>query len=111
MYNTKIVQQSQQVLESTKMYLVVSEAQLENVVARAFEKVMEQYIKKPDKKVTRKNAAEQLHVDLSTLNRWAKDGYLVPIHVGTRVWYWQSSIDKILGKDTDSMVIINEGGF
>lgn len=40
----------------------------------------------------------QLHVDKSTLWRWAKIGYLVPIEVGGKRFYKQSDIDKILKK-------------
>ena len=44
------------------------------------------------------NASVQLHVDKSTLWRWAKIGYLVPIEVGGKRLYKQSDIDQILRK-------------
>ena len=45
-----------------------------------------------------KVAAEQLDVDLSTLWRWAKQGYLVPLELGGKRRYRKSDIDKILKK-------------
>lgn len=46
---------------------------------------------------TPKQASEILDVDLSTLWRWKKRGYLVPIEVGGRRRYKMSDINKILG--------------
>lgn len=54
--------------------------------------------KKDDPLVTPDEAKIQLHVDRSTLWRWAKTGYLVPIEVGGKRFYKQSEIDAILNK-------------
>ncbi len=54
--------------------------------------------KKAEKYASPANASVQLHVDKSTLWRWAKIGYLVPIEVGGKRFYKQSDIDKILKK-------------
>lgn len=48
--------------------------------------------------VTPDEAKVQLHVDRSTLWRWSKTGYLVPIEVGGKRFYKQSEIDAILNK-------------
>ena len=48
--------------------------------------------------VTPDEAKVQLHVDRSTLWRWAKTGYLIPIEVGGKRLYKQSDIDIILNK-------------
>ena len=37
--------------------------------------------------VSRTKTAELLGVDLSTLNRWEKTGYLLPVRIGRRVLY------------------------
>ena len=47
---------------------------------------------------SRQKVAEMLDVDLSTLHRWSKQGYLVPIEVGGKRRYKKSDIDKILQK-------------
>ena len=47
---------------------------------------------------SRQKVAEILDVDLSTLHRWSKQGYLVPIEIGGKRRYRMSDINKILGK-------------
>lgn len=42
--------------------------------------------------------AKILDVDKSTLWRWAKAGYLVPIEIGGKRRYRMSDINKILGR-------------
>lgn len=54
--------------------------------------------KKTETYVSPTKASEQLHVDKTTLWRWAKANYLVPIEVGGKRLYKQSDIDKILQK-------------
>lgn len=44
------------------------------------------------------DASIQLHVDKSTLWRWAKTGYLEPVEVGGKRLYKQSDINNILRK-------------
>jgi len=45
---------------------------------------------------SRQKVAEMLDVDLSTLHRWSKQGYLVPIEVGGKRRYRMSEVKKIL---------------
>ena len=54
--------------------------------------------RKEDRLVPRKEAAEKLDVDFSSLWRWAKSGYLLPVHVGGKVMYLESDINKIIMK-------------
>lgn len=54
--------------------------------------------KKNETYVTTDEASKQLHVDRSTLWRWAKTGYLMPIEVGGKRLYKQSDINTILDK-------------
>ena len=53
---------------------------------------------KDDPLVTPDEVTKILHVDRSTLWRWAKTGYLIPIEVGGKRFYKQSDIDNILNK-------------
>ena len=45
-----------------------------------------------------KKVAEILDVDKSTLWRWAKSGYLVPIEIGGKRRYRMSDVNRILEK-------------
>jgi len=47
---------------------------------------------------SRNRTADVLGVNLSTLHRWSKSGYLTPITVGGRRLYRKSDIDKILSE-------------
>ena len=48
--------------------------------------------------------AEILDVDKSTLWRWKKRGYLVPIEVGGKRRYRMSDVNKILGKEKGAVL-------
>lgn len=54
--------------------------------------------KQKETHVTPDEASKQLHIDRSTLWRWAKSGYLRPLEVGGKRLYKQSDIDRILNK-------------
>lgn len=54
--------------------------------------------KKAETYVSPAEVSQLLHVDKSTLWRWAKTGYLVPVEVGGKRLYKQSDLDKILKK-------------
>ena len=45
---------------------------------------------------SRNKVAEILDVDLSTLHRWAKSKYLIPIEIGGKRRYRMSDVKKIL---------------
>ena len=65
-------------------------------------KEFEQHIKETNAESysTPSEVAEILNVDKSTLWRWSKQGYLVPIEVGGKRKYRMSDVKKILnGKD------------
>ena len=47
---------------------------------------------------TPNQVSEMINVDLSTLWRWKKKGYLVPIEVGGKRRYKMSDVNKILGR-------------
>ena len=54
--------------------------------------------KREETYVTPDEASILLHVYRSTLWRWAKSGYLIPVEVGGKRLYKQSDIDAILNK-------------
>ena len=48
-----------------------------------------------------KKVAEMLDIHVTTLYRWEKQNYLIPIRIGTKVRYRKSDIEKLLGNKTD----------
>lgn len=71
-----------------------------NQLVRSTKEELESLIltKNKETHVTPDEASVQLHVDRSTLWRWAKSGYLTPVEVGGKRLYKQSDIDAILNK-------------
>ncbi|MBP8999826.1 MAG: helix-turn-helix domain-containing protein [Bacteroidales bacterium] len=45
--------------------------------------------------------AEMLDIHVTTLYRWEKQNYLIPIRIGTKVRYRKSDIEKLLSNRTD----------
>ena len=74
--------------------------QFANHLIRSTKEELENSIlaKKKETYVTPDEVSVQLRVDRSTLWRWAKTGYLIPIEVGGKRLYKQSDIDIILNK-------------
>ena len=52
----------------------------------------------PEQYITRKQAAQMLDVDLSSLWRWDKQAYLQPVSIGGKRRYKLSDINRILEK-------------
>lgn len=74
--------------------------QFANHLIRSTKEELESTVRAKNKEtyVTPYEASVQLHVDRSTLWRWAKTGYLTPLEVGGKRLYKQSDIDIILNK-------------
>ena len=80
------------------MYLIDS-SELETVVRKIFQEVLEnREHKKEDKLFTKAEAAELLSVDRTTLWRWEKAKYLVPVRIGSKAMYKQSDIEGLCRK-------------
>ena len=75
--------------------IILSIVQGERIRTQAeIEKYREQPI------LTREQAAKKLNISKNTLNRWATNGYLIPVKIGRRVLYKPSDIDEMLQKNT-----------
>jgi len=85
--NVSITVDTNDLLQFANHLILSTKEELENTI---LSKQKERYIT-PDE------ASIQLHVDRSTLWRWSKNGYLIPVDGGKRL-YKQSEIDKILCK-------------
>ena len=73
--------------------IILSIVQGERIRTQAeIEKYREQPI------LTREQAAKKLTISKNTLNRWAANGYLIPVKIGRRVLYKPSDIDEMLQK-------------
>jgi len=74
--------------------------QFANHLIRSTKEELEESILAKNKEtyVTPDEASIQLHVDRSTLWRWAKNSYLTPVEVGGKRLYKQSDIDNILDR-------------
>ena len=57
-------------------------------------------VEEPERYITRKQAAEMLEITTTSLWRWKKENYLIPIEVGGKYKYRLSDINRILGKGT-----------
>jgi len=52
--------------------------------------------RKPEKYLTAQETADRLGVDISTLWRWNRSGYLRKIKVGAKPMYRESDIEKLM---------------
>ena len=52
--------------------------------------------KSPDELLTRNEVAAMLKVDLSTIHKWCVKGKLIPLGIGSRVYFRRSDIESAL---------------
>jgi excisionase family DNA binding protein len=55
--------------------------------------------KLPTEYLTRKDVCNLLQIDLSTLHRWRKDGYISSYGFGNRIYFKRSEIDCLINKN------------
>lgn len=55
--------------------------------------------KEPTVYLSRNEVCELLHIDLSTLHRWRKDGTLIAYGLGNRVYFKRNEIDDFLNQN------------
>jgi len=84
--------------DNSSINITLNASQLLEIVDYAISKTKAEFqaSQEPETYVTRKRTAEMLDVDLSTLWRYDKIGYLQPVQIGGKRRYKQSDIDKIL---------------
>lgn len=90
--------------EGTHLTIAVPFTELEKLVDDAIAKAkkeLEESITegKTEIYVPTEKVCEKLSVDRSTLWRWKKRGYLVPVEIGGKRRYRMSDINKLLGKE------------
>lgn len=81
---------------------VVGKDDLENIITNLVEEQMQKFFDakkqeaKSDVLLTPREVTELLDVNLTTLWRWHKEGYLTKVYIGDKPRYKQSDIDRIL---------------
>lgn len=77
-------------------FFVLTAADLEEAFRRIASQVeAERQNQQKGSKLTRKAVSERLGVDVSTLWRWDKSGYLRAMHQGRSVFYWEADVKRI----------------
>jgi len=86
--------------DNSALNVTVNAGQLIEAIDYAISKAKAEFEAKrePEQYIARKQAAQMLGVDLSSLWRWNKQGYLVHIEVGGKRCYKLSDINRILEK-------------
>ena len=71
---------------------------LEKVLKKIVADVIESYEskKQPETYLSRRQTAERLGVNLSTLYHWNRKNYLCPVSVGKKKFYLTSDVERIL---------------
>lgn len=83
---------------SSQQFFLVNAQDLKNAIDASIQQAIQELMGNmpmSDKLVPLKEVAETLNVSRCTLNRWNKDGYLVPIKIGRKVFYRQNDINEI----------------
>ena len=83
---------------SSQQFFLVNAQDLKNAIDASIQQAIQELMGNmpmSDKLVPLKEVAETLNVSRCTLNRWNKDGYLVPIKIGGKVFYRQNDINEI----------------
>lgn len=85
----------------TMQFIAYTPQQLEEVIFKTVKELFETYFKsikpkQPDEYLTRKEVAQLLKVDLSTIANWNKSGKLKPLGLGGRVYYLKSDVIESL---------------
>lgn len=55
--------------------------------------------KEPTIYLTRNEVCEILHIDLSTLHRWRKEGVLIAYGLGNRIYFKRNEIDEFINQN------------
>lgn len=55
--------------------------------------------KEPTNYLTRNEVCEMLHIDLSSLHRWRKEGKLIAYGIGNRVYFKRNEIEELINQN------------
>ncbi|WP_223558349.1 helix-turn-helix domain-containing protein [Chryseobacterium lathyri] len=70
------------------------------IIPELKEQLKEQFQpKEPTSYLTRNEVCEMLHIDLSTLHRWRKEGTLIAYGLGNRIYFKRNEIDEFINRN------------
>jgi len=86
--------------DNASLNVTINAGQLIEVINYAVNKTKSEFETKrePEQYISRKQTAQMLDVDLSSLWRWNKQAYLQPVSIGGKRRYKLSDINRILAK-------------
>lgn len=93
-----------QIQPTQNIQYVIGKDDLENIICELVDTQMSRFFDRKkqeaeaDHLITPRDASEQLGVNLTTLWRWHREGYLVKVYIGDKPRYRQSDIDRVLQK-------------
>ena len=89
-------------LTKAKVQYVLDKDDLENVLRGIIdETITENNSKKSERYLTIAKAAEMLGVTKTTLWRWEKEDFLLPVRTGTKIRYRESDIIRVMEGRSD----------
>ena len=97
-----MLSQSTTTQQNQVVQYVVGRDDLHDIISNLVEEQMQKFFDrkkeeaKSDVLLTPKEVTELLGVNLTTLWRWHREGYLVKVYIGDKPRYKQSDIDRIL---------------
>ena len=84
--------------ENSALNVTINAGQLCEAIDYSIARTKEAFETKqqPEEYITRKQTAQKLDVNPSSLWRWERENYLVPIRVGGKVRYKLSDVERIM---------------
>ncbi len=86
--------------EDNNIQIVIKDSQLDYIVDKLWERMQDKNRERDDEKrnskVSKAKACEMLGKNATTLWRWEKEGYLVPVKVGSRNMYRLGDVQDII---------------
>lgn len=80
----------------TNVQIVVNFLDLKEAFLQWCEEQKQQQPEEEEQYLTAKETADRLHVDVTTLWRWDKTGYLKKVKLGSKPYYRVSDIKKLM---------------
>lgn len=80
----------------TNVQIVINALDLKEAFLQWYEEQKQQQPEEEEQYLTAKETADRLHVNVATLWRWDKTGYLKKVKLGNKPYYRMSDIKKLM---------------
>ncbi|MGI6243412.1 MAG: helix-turn-helix domain-containing protein [Prevotella sp.] len=87
--------------DNRNVQIVVNREDLKWMFTEWMQEELSKHTKKQEVYLSRTKTALMLGVTLSTLWRWEKANYLIPVRVGSKVLYRESDIQKVINQEKE----------